>query len=282
MSAFGDQLLLRFLQDAFVEDLLTKQLGLEALLKLTYEMADIDLKEISLGEVSLRRFQLPAFETIRTSGIDERIMPSSERVKVDRAQPRYGRLAWVDVFMDVLVATKVESTRRPLESITAQNLLDKLGGVASIADLRAKLATLYAQSIVEAFFKQLRINSVDDFKSRPAVFLEFIYKAPPPFDPSELQNARMFRVNVCVQLQPELKVVEALQAAKLCRSILENEKDFADAFDGGEIITPYVFVVIFPDSAVTDNAIPGLNAAQIRSGIQTLFTAEKMIAHFST
>jgi hypothetical protein len=282
MSAFGDQLLLRFLQDAFVEDLLTKQLGLEALLKLTYQLDDIDFKEIALGEVSLRRFQLPAFETIRTSGIDERIMPSSERVKVDRAQPRYGRLAWVDVFMDVLLATQVESTRRPIESITAQNLLDKLGGVASISDLRAKLATLYPQSVVEGFFKQLRINSVDDFKSRPAIFLEFIYKEPPAFDPSEPQNARKFRVNVCVQLQPELKVVEALQAAKLCRSILENEKDFADAFDGGEITTPYVFVVIFPDSAVTDNAIPGLNAAQIRSGIQALFTAEKMIAHFST
>jgi hypothetical protein len=49
MSAFGDQLLLRFLQDAFVDDLLTKQLGLQVLLNLTYQMDDIDLKEIVLG-----------------------------------------------------------------------------------------------------------------------------------------------------------------------------------------------------------------------------------------
>jgi len=282
MSAFGDQLLLRFLQDAFVEDLLTKQLGLQALFKLTYQMDDIDLKEIALAGVALRQFQMPAFETIRTSGIDERIMPSSERVKVDRAQPRYGRLAWVDVFIDVLLATKVQSTRMPIESITVQNLLDKLGGVTSIADLKAKLATLYPQSVVDAFFNQLRIISVDDFKSRPALFLEFVYKAPLPFDPTGPQNARNFRVNVCVQLQPELKIVEALQAGKLCRSILENERDFADTFEGGEITTPYVFVIMFPDSAVIDNAIPGLNAAEIRSNIQALFTAERMIAHFST
>jgi hypothetical protein len=281
MSAFGDQLLLRFLQDAFVDDLLTKQLGLQVLLNLTYQMDDIDLKEIVLGGASLRQFQMPAFETIRTSGIDERIMPSSERVKVDRAQPRYGRLAWVDVFIDVLLATKVQSTRMPIENVTAQNLLDKLGGVASIPDLKAKLATLYPQSVIDAFFKQLRINSVDDFKNRPTLFLEFVYKAPPPFDPNEPQNARNFWVNVCVQFQPELKIGEALQAAKLCRSILENERDFADTFEGGDITTPYVFVIIFPDSAVIDNAIPGLNAEQIRSSIQDLFTAERMIAHFS-
>ena len=174
MSAFGDQLRLRFLQDAFVDDLLTKQLGLEVLLNLTYQMDDIDLKEIVLGGASLRQFQMPAFESIRTSGIDERIMPSSERVKVDRAQPRYGRLAWVDVFIDVLLATKVQSTRMPIENVTAQNLLDKLGGVASIPDLKAKLATLYPQSVIDAFFKQLRINSVDDFKNRPSLFLEFV------------------------------------------------------------------------------------------------------------
>jgi hypothetical protein len=282
MSAFGDQLLLRFLQDGFVDDLLTKQLGLPALFKLTYQMNDIDLKEIALGGVSLRQFQMPAFETIRTSGIDEQIMPSSERVKVDRSQPRYGRLAWVDVFMDVLLATKVQSTRMPIESVTAQNLLDKLGGVASIPDLKAKLAVLYPPSVIEAFFKQLRISSVDDFKNRPALFLEFVYQAPLPFEPSEPQNARNFRVNVCVQFQPELKIGEALQAAKLCRSILENERDFADTFDGGEITTPYVFVIIFPDSAAVDNAIPGLDASQIRSSIQDLFTAERMIAHFST
>src|SRR5262249_990078 len=109
MSVFSDQLLLRFLQDSFVQDLLANQLGLTALFSLTDEVEDVDLNQIALVGVERKEFESPTFETIRTSGIDERIMPAAERVKVDRAQPRYGRLAWVDVFLDVLLATKVES-----------------------------------------------------------------------------------------------------------------------------------------------------------------------------
>jgi hypothetical protein len=223
---------------------------------------------------------MPAFETIRTNGTDERIMPSAERVKVDRAQPRYGRLAWVDIFLDVLLATKVESKKMQIESITSENLLEKLGGVTSMADLKNKLSALYPQSIVDAFFKQLRITSVADFRSRPNLFLEFVFKAAPPFDPNDPQNARDFSLNVCVQFQPELKIGEALQSAKLCRSILENERDFTQTFNGGDIDTPYAFVVIFADSAVQNGGLPNLTPAQLRAGIKSLFQAERILAHF--
>ena len=281
MSAFADLLLLRFLQENFVQELLTTQLGLTSLFNLTYEAENIDLKQIALTGVQRKEFQLPAFETIRTNGIDEQIMPTAERVKVDRSQPRYGRLAWIDVFLDVLLATKVESKAMAIERITAQNLLDKLGGVVSIADLKNKLAALYPPSVVDAFFKKLRITTVDDFKKRPTLFLEFVYKAPPPFDPNDPQNTRSFRLNVCVQFQPELKISEALQAAKLCRSILENERDFAQTFEGGDIDTPYAFVVIFADSAVVDGGLPNLTATQIKTNIKSLFQAERMLAHFA-
>ena len=175
-----DQMLFRFLQQDFVEDLLTNQLGLSTLLDLTYKLEAVQLKSIELAGVQRREFAFPAFETIRTSGIDERIMPAAERIKVDRSQPRYGRLAWVDVFLDVAVATTVASKKMSIEKITAQDLLAKLGGVASIADLKNKLAALYAPSIVDAFFRELRVSSVDDLKRVPALFLEFAYRARHP------------------------------------------------------------------------------------------------------
>jgi hypothetical protein len=280
MSAFGDQLLLRFLQDAFVTDFLSNQLGLASLFHLTYTLEDIDLKDITLGAVQFRQFEMPAFETIRTNGIDEQILPTPERTRIDRAQPRYGRLAWVDVLLDVVLATKVQSKAMSIESITAQNLLDKLGGVTSLADLKNKLAALYPQSIVDAFFKQLRITSVEAFANHPSLFLEFLYKAPPPFDPANPQNARNFQLNVCVQFQAELKIAETLQSAKLSRSILENERDFTQTIDGDVIDTPYAFVAIFSDSVIQDNALPSLTADQIKAGIKELFQAERMLAHF--
>ncbi|MEI7993340.1 MAG: hypothetical protein WCH01_00420 [Methylococcaceae bacterium] len=280
MSAFSDQLLLQFLQDNFVRDLLTNQLGLSTLLTLIYKLEDVELKQVELAGVQRREFEFPAFETIYTSGINEQIMPTAGRIKVDRSQPRNGRLAWVDVLLDVLVSAKVASKRMPIEKITTQDLIDKLGGVTSMTDLRNKLAALYPPSVVDAFFNQLGISSVDDFKSRPALFLEFIYQAPPPFDPNDPKNARNYKVNVCVQFQAEFKIGEPLQTAKLCRSILENEKDFVQNFDDGEINTPYAFVVIFADSAIVDGAFPNLTAAQIKTDIKSLFQAERMVAHF--
>jgi hypothetical protein len=280
MSAFADELLLRFLDDTFVEDLLKTQLGLPSLFNVTYQGEEVDLKEVDLAGPPERQFEMPAFETIRTNGVDERIIPSTERVKVDRAQPRYGRLAWVDVFLDVLLSTKVASRKMPIESISSQDLLDKLGGVTSIADLKNKLAALYPQSIVDAFFKQLRVSTIEDFRSRPNLFLEFVFKAAPPFDPNDPQNARSFSLNVCVQFQPEPKIGEALQSAKLCRSILENERDFAQTFNGGDIEMPYAFVVIFADSAIQDNVVGNLTRAQLKTGIKSLFQAERIFAHF--
>ncbi len=281
MSGFADQLLLRFLDNSFVNDLLTNKVGLADLFNTTYEVETIDVRQLDLASVQRKEFVFPAFETIRTSGTDERIIPATERVKVDRTQPRRGRLAWIDVFLSVLVATKVQSKKMPIESITTKNLLDKIGGASSIAELKTKLGALYPPSVVDAFFKKTRITSVDDFKSRPTLFLEFAYKAPPPFDPADPANARDFNLNVCVQFQPELKINEALQTAKLSRSILENEYDSVSSQDGVEINTPFAFVVIFADALVVDGAVPNLTAAQIRTGIKDLFKGEHMLAHFA-
>lgn len=282
MSTFVDQMLLKFLDNSKVTELLTN-LQPKTLFNHTYEVQNIvlpDPQEITLERIDRREFQMPAFETIRTSGMEERIVPTPERVKVDRAQPRYGRLAWVDVFLEVLLSTKVHDKGAPIEKITTQNLIEKLGGVDSIAELRTKLEALYLQIIVDAFFKEFRITTVEEFKRRGNLFLEFIYKTPPPYDPDDPKNVRKFPINVCVQLQPELKIAESLQAAKLCRSILENEKNFAETFEGGEIKKPYVFVVIFPNDAVVDDAIPGFTADQIKESIKNLFEAESMLAHF--
>ena len=281
MSGFADQLLLRFLDNSFVNDLLINKVGLADLFNTTYEVETIDVRQLDLASVQRKEFVFPAFETIRTSGTDERIIPATERVKVDRTQPRRGRLAWIDVFLSVLVATKVQSKKMPIESITTKNLLDKIGGASSIAELKTKLGALYPPSVVDAFFKKTRITSVDDFKSRPTLFLEFAYKAPPPFDPADPASARDFNLNVCVQFQPELKINEALQTAKLSRSILENEYDSVSNQEGVEINTPFAFVVIFADASVVDGAVPNLTAAQIRTGIKDLFKGEHMLAHFA-
>ena len=280
MNPSFDKMLLRFLDNAFIKDFLENQLGLTALLGLTYAPRDIEFKELTYTKLNKREFQVPAFETIRTSGTEERLTSMPERVKIERQQRRHGRLAWIEVMLDVLLTAKVYPKGAPLEKVVSKELLTELGGVNSLADLRTKLTARYSPSVVDALFRELRITTVEEFKSRGNLVLDFFYKAPPPYNPNDPQSVRTYSVNLCVLLQPDLSVAEALQKAKLCRSIMENEQDYADSFDGGDLTTPYAFVVSFPDSRISNEAIPGMKATEIKASLKSLFAEEGMLAHF--
>lgn len=280
MSAFADQMLLQFLQDAFVTDFLTNKVGLPAIFTAAYDLTDLQLQDLTLASVDRKIFESPTFESIRITGSHERITPSSERSQMERSMKRYGRLVWAEVQLDLSLGTKVSVTAMPIDSIRTANLIDDLGGVASLADLRTKLLTRYAPSVVDAMFQTLRITTIEDFKERMNLLVQLFFKPAPPFDPNDPNSARVFPVTVCVKFQPDLNISDALQAAKLCRAVMEKETDFNPSSDGAEVKTPYVIVTVYPDSVVKDNAIPGLTAAQIRTEVQSLFTAEGMVANF--
>src|SRR4051812_17976139 len=129
MSGFADLLLIQFGQAAFVTDFLVNKIGLDALFNTAYTAETVVPHNFSLASVQQTEFEMPAFETIRERGINERITPSSERMKIDRDHYRLGRLSWVDVYLDVLLASDVESQEMPIEKITSQELLTKLGAV---------------------------------------------------------------------------------------------------------------------------------------------------------
>lgn len=282
MSTFVDATLLRFTQDAFVTDLMTNGLGLTAVFNATFEASDIQLQSVALGPLSTRSFKVPAFETIRSTGTDERILPDSQRVRKERLMPRFGRLEWVDVAFDAVLNTKVQTLVAPLQSVTSQTLEQKLGGVSSIADLRAKLLALYnAPSIIDDIFARLEISTLEDFEEQRHLFIELAGAAPPAFDPNDPAAARDFTVSLRVKVADGFDVAGSLQSAKLCRSILEHEA-VPDSLTGVERTTPYALVTIFADAAVTDTSLPGMTAVQAKAAVSALFNAERMFAQFIT
>ena len=280
MSGFVDSILLRFAQDAFVTNLLNG-LGLTAIFNATFDATDIALQSVALGPLSARSYKVPTFETVRSNGTDERISPDAQRVQKERVMPRSGRLEWVDVAFDAVLNTKVQTLVAPLQSVTSQTLEQKLGGISSIAELRTKLLALYAPSIVDALFAELKISTFDDFERQRHLFIELIGAAPPPFDPNDPAAARDFTVSVAVKIVDGFDVAGALQAAKLCRSILEHES-IRDPLAGVERTVPYALITIFADAAVTDASLPGLTAAQAKTAVGALFAGEQMFAQFIT
>lgn len=277
---FTDQLLVRFLDPAFVDDLLDTQIGIDEMFAVTYATDDLDVKSVTLDAVERTQFAMPAFETLRTSGVNERIIPASERVQVTRTQSRRGRLEWVDVFLKLRLAAMVHSLASPIDTVAVGRLVEDLGGVTSIADLRTKLLARYPVSVVDAFFTKMRITTLEDFLRRGNLLVEFTYKTPPAYDPNDPANARLFRLNVCFRMQAILDVGNALQGAKLCRSILENERDYVDHYEGGDVKVPYVFVTLFPESVAVNDAIDGLTGQQVQAKVKEIFATEAMFAHF--
>jgi len=280
MSVFGDQMTLQFLQDTFVADFLTNKVGLPVIFNAAYDLVDVELQDLTLGSVDQKIFQSPTFESIRVYGTHEKITPSSERSQMERTLKRYGRLVWAEVQLNLTLDTKLHFTAMPIDSIRTANLIEDLGGVASLADLRTKLLARYAPSVVDAMFQTLRISTVEDFEERMNLLVQLFFKPAPAFDPADPNNSRTFPVSVCVKFQPDLNVSDALQAAKLCRAVMEKETDFMPNPNGAELKTPYVIVTVYPDSVVKDNAIPGLTSSQIRTEVQSLFSAEGMVANF--
>jgi hypothetical protein len=281
MSAFVDATLLRFAQDAFVADLLTNGLGLAAIFNATFEATDIQLQSVTLGPITARSYKVPAFESVRISGTDERIVPDTQRVRKEHLVPRFGRLDWVDVAFDAVLNAKVQTLVAPLQSVTVKSLEQKLGGVTSVADLRTKLLALYAPSVVDAIFAQLRISTLDDFERQRRLFIELVGAPPPAFDPNDPAAQRAYTVSLRVKIVDGFDVAGALQSAKLCSSILEREAS-PDSPDGLERVKSYSFVTLFADSAVTDSSLPGQPAAQAKAAVKTLFNSERMFAQFIT
>jgi hypothetical protein len=278
MSAFVDSTLLRFSQDSFVTGLLNG-LGLTALFNATFDSVDIAVQSVALGPLTSRSYKVPAFESVRSTGTDERIMPDTQRVRKERVLPRFGRLDWVDVAFDATLQTKVQTLVAPLQSITSQTLEQKLGGVSSIADLRTKLLALYAPSVVDDIFAKLRISTVEDFERQKHLFIELVGAAPPPFDPNDPAAAQSFPVSIRVKIVDGFDVAGSLQAAKLCRSILEHEA-VPDSVEGVDRALNYAFITLFDNTAVTDTSLSGLTAAQAKAAVQTLFSGERMFAQF--
>src|SRR5262249_22643682 len=148
-----------------------------------------------------RSYKLPAFETVRSTGTDERIAPDSQRVRKERQFPRFGRLEWVDVAFDAVLNTKVQTLVAPLETVTSQTLEKKLGGITSVADLRTKLLALYnAPSIVDDIFVRLRISTLEDFEQQRHLFIELVGASPPAFDPNDPNAVRDFSVSLRVKI----------------------------------------------------------------------------------
>jgi hypothetical protein len=280
MMSFQDRMLIRLLEDDFVEDLLD-QVGLDRLFAISRKLDVGEVKQLAFDGLKRRQIAMPVFETLRETTSDERLLPAAERWRGDREQPRHWRLEWLDAFLEVQIKATIDPRTAPLEQITAADLLTALGGPQNLADLRTALTARYSASVAAAAFEALRITSFEEFRRRGSRLLELRSGPVAPFDPADPANARSYTLLVCLVAADQLLLADVLRGAKLGRSVLEHERQHRELFEDGEVTRPYVFVVLFPVGAAQGDQVPGLSAAEVRERTRALFAAEEMAAHFT-
>ncbi len=279
MPNLTDRLTLRFLDDAVVTQLLTTDIGLTPLFNLGYRLEDGTVHGLELVRIARSEFQKPVFQTLHTRGSEDR--QGRESTRLNREQPKGGRLEWIDVRFQVVVAAIIEDRFTKVRQITATDLLADLGNPGTLAALRAALVARFGAFAAERTIEALRIDSIEELRQRGALSLKIESETPPPFDPTDPANRRELPLDLCLQVVPGLDITLALRTAKLDRALLEEEERRpGEVAPGIERRRPSVFLVLFPDSAAVDNAIPGLTAAQIKTQTRNLFTREEMAAHF--
>lgn len=280
MATLTDRLTLRLLDDAFVSDLLATQIGLAPLFGLTYRLEAGIVHQVALTRIRRRQFQIPLFQTVRTRGSDERQGANPERIRIDREQPRKGRLEFLDAEIEIEVTATIEDRATRVRQITATDLLTELGNPGNMVALRAALVAQYGAFVADRAIEKLHIESVEELARRGALSFRIESEPAPPFDPNDPANRRDLPLHFCIKVVPQLDPVLALRDAKLCRLLIEEERRSPDEVDGAEIRRPFLFLALFADSAAADDAIPGLTAAQIRTQVRDLFNREEMVAHF--
>ena len=159
--------------------------------------------------MSARAFKQPIFETVRGRGVNERITPSNERTQITRLWPRFGRLDWIDIGFDAVLQTKSQRLLGGLQSLQSSSLADRIGPFASLADLGAKLGALFTPSLVDEIFARLKIESLDDFRNKSGLFLDFVGVGA-AFDPNDPGAARDFSVSL------RFKIADGFDVAGRC------------------------------------------------------------------
>jgi hypothetical protein len=270
MSGFADRLMVRYLTDANVDQLLvptgdTTRQRVKRLLESVYEMRDLTVREVVSAEVQGRQFQLPIVEQTELRGSWERIHPQSERTLASFVTSAFARVTWVGMSLDTRVEVNVEITEAALEKIESEDLSD----VTTIAGLQAKFLFVDINDLMATS----GVTTLQQFKAEFPRIFRLRFAQPPQYDPQAAAAGRKYRLRVCALFSEALDLEGMLQMAKAARRANETAYPHISDFEGGDILAGSAWMVVFPTSSIT-------TTSPQEADVIALFAAEGILAAF--
>jgi hypothetical protein len=270
VSGFADRLMVRYLTDANVDQLLvpagdSTRARMQQLLGGVYEMRDLTVREVVSVKVDGRQFQAPLVEQPEIRGSWERIHPQSERTLASFATSAFARVTWIGMALDALVEVRVEVTEAALEKVESEDLSD----VTSIADLQARFLFVDVNDLMA----KSGVTTLQQLKSEFPRLFRLRFAQPPQYNPADPATLRKYRLRVCALFSEDLDLEKMLQTVKAARRASEAAYPHVSDFEGGDLRAGSAWIVVFPTSALTATS-------PLATEVTALFAADGIVAAF--
>ncbi|PJN25531.1 hypothetical protein CG736_14110 [Kitasatospora sp. CB02891] len=273
MNTFCDQLMIRYLDPARIQDLLVPaddpdKNRLRSLLASVYEPSTLEVRVLAAPRVLTTQFQVPLDDPLTVRANWEKLLPDTAQARAVLEVPRTGPPLWIDVALDTRVTAQVALTSGALDALASEDLTG-----LSQQEFAARFAFLDLADL-------MRRAHVADYQELQAEFPRLYrlhYAQPPPFDPAA--PGRDFRLRISALVFPDLDdLAGALRRLVQSRQALDESRPHPDAYDGGAVLAAGAWLAVFPRAATFPNPEP----AGLEQQVTDLLATDGFVAAFET
>lgn len=271
MTAFADQLMIRYMDPANVDLLLVPQgdatrQRAQALLGSVYEPRLLTVQSLDLITVTAKSFQVPVLEPMPFNGTWEKILPQSERSLISFDLPAIAQTDWIDMALETTVTARVSATSAPLDTVASEDVSE-----LSQQDFVAKFQFLDLAGLMAS----AQVSTYQELQADFPRLYHLHYAAPAPYNPNDPAAQRTYKLRVSVLFFSSLDLQGALRQVAQSRRAVDAVWPQPSEYEGGDLLASSAWIGVFPDSVFDPKTTP-----ITQDEVAALFAAQGWVAAF--
>lgn len=271
MTAFADQLMIRYSDPANVDLLLVPQADTtrqraQALLASVYEPRLLTVESVDSITVTAQDFQVPVVEPMPVNGTWEKVIPQSERSLISFDLPAIGQTDWIDMALETIVSVHVAAASALLDTAASEDVSE-----LSQQDFLARFQFLDLAGLMTA----AGVSTYQELQADFPRLYHLHYAAPPAYNPNDPGAQRTYRLRISVLFFATLDLQGALRQVAQSRRAMDAVWPRPSEYEGGDLLGSSAWIGVFPTSVFDPNT-----TTITQADVSALFAAEGWVAAF--
>lgn len=271
MTAFADQLMVRYMDPANLDLLLvpqgdTTRQRAQALLASVYQPQLLTVQSLDSITVTTKSFQVPVVEPMPVNGTWEKIIPQSERSLISFDLPAIAQTDWIDMALETTVTARVSATSAPIDTVSSEDV----SGLSQ-QDFIAKFQFLDLAGLMAS----AQVSTYQELQADFPRLYHLHYAAPAPFDPNDPAARRTYKLRISVLFFSTLDLQGALRQVAQSQRAVDAVWPQPGEYEGGDLLASSAWIGVFPTSIFDPKTTP-----ITQDQVSALFTAQGWVAGF--